>query len=153
MAGIQVMDSMRAFRYAIRCVKAIAYPRACFPCGNIPPAISPYLRQGCMAGYPYQAPMGLRCLAFYIGRESSISILLPLQSGGVEKDRSAPHSQSSIGFFQTVSFQAGNLTKCHFGFFRLESRNRARKADEMAVFGRSEDEDICLTRCGGSTRR
>ena len=54
---------------------------------------------------------------------------------------------------QTVGFRAGNLTKCHFGFFRGESRNRAEKADEMAVFGRSEVEDICLTRCGGSTRR
>ena len=64
MAGIQTRGSMRAFRYAICCGKAIAYLKACFPCGNLPPAISQYLRHCCMAGYPYQAPMGLRCAIF-----------------------------------------------------------------------------------------
>ena len=39
---------------------SVAYLKACFPCGGFPPAISPYLWHGCMAGYPYQAPLGLR---------------------------------------------------------------------------------------------
>ncbi len=54
--------------------------------------------------------------------------------------------------FRSVGFRVENLTKCHFLFFRAESRNRAEIADEMAVFRPLEVEDISLTRCGGSTR-
>ncbi|MBQ9363191.1 MAG: hypothetical protein IJT97_07205 [Bacteroidaceae bacterium] len=42
------------------CPIPIAYLTAGWLCARPRiPAIAPYLRHGCMAGYPYQAPLGL----------------------------------------------------------------------------------------------
>ncbi|MBQ9362298.1 MAG: hypothetical protein IJT97_02635, partial [Bacteroidaceae bacterium] len=57
MAGIRDDKNQRAVRYAISFRLLIAYLTAgCSPLYSFP-AISPYLRHGCMAGYPYPMPM------------------------------------------------------------------------------------------------